>query len=665
MQGLSTISQLQSLELAHVYSGKAAELTLLTRLNRLTSLQLRHCTFISPLTSPDLGHLTTLQDLLLRYVGFESEQAAAGAWDLEPDEAALVRHLSTNFAMLKELRSCTIVHYSKCTQAAFLAAVTCLTALQSVELPRGPGDDISQTLAALSHLSSISHLSLADTRTLQVQAAKLFSQKPAFCTALVHLDVDACKLSSLAALSDLQCLTNLSASENPLTSFVDLSSFKQLRRLSLRATLQAGAEARLASEAWLAVAQLEKLTWLEFTAREWQLHSDYCRRDNWRRAPSNALYWNFKPDFLGKRLEVKSGSAKEGLVCEYGVPYSPDSPHPVSYYDEPYFDDLSALQRSNQEHGSDSYNAAYDSPHRNRYGHHMPERQHQPAAPSVLAQWSRLHHLHFSLDMLPDVAAARDFQRSLLSAGPHLSELRLVSSDGYKRGLGMVGVVGFKWVQEVDLTGCALLDTGCFQYFAALPGITQLVISDPMSGYDPRYLCLSDRQREMEQLKDTMDTWGPYDVAISHIEDSGIAGLWSMERSWDSRWDDAAYHRQAAITPEDKSSRGSRGTCDGALQAVKPLNQHVAGGGGAGPGPSTHQSGEASRLSGSAHKSCSSSKGEEEEGYTGMDGQPAVGEAQGLTSLMEVDRRCSLMHGSGKGKQTCNSDSRGTSVERK
>ena len=631
LQGLSSLTQLQSLQLGAADSSSstsalvitAADLTLLANLTRLTTLQFYWCTFTSAVGSPDLGLLTSVQHLVLEDVSIRSQEDDGHGWNTPPAaKLALAKHLSDNFAKLTGLKSFRVTDGSDATTSAFLVAAPSLTALQQVELLPAPQHSNAQPapLAALSHLCSISRLSVADTSTLQIQAAALFRQKPAFCSALVSLDVDDCQLTSINSLSDLRCLTYLSASNNPLTTFAALSSFQQLRHLSLRKTLEARPARVIASEAWLAVAELGQLSWLEFTARK-QQHSrngGHSGRGPDKEEPLNRVFhWDFTPSFIEKRLTVADGSGQShrggfGYQDQGGYGYgsrgdelneavhNDSDHHQYGRYSGSRSDDELYDEYEDADHVTRQENQ-WDVPVSRR----MPRCRHRSSSPAALAQWSSLHHLHLSLDMLPDVAAAKSFQRSLLSAFPHLSELHLVSSDGYKQGLGMVGVAGFRWVQEVSLCACELLDTGCFRYFAALPGVTRLVISDPMpESYNPKWG--TEREQAMKELQKGLKmgskTTGEQACEVEQENDkweasedqratgngtaSGISTREAAELSGDSRRDDAegdnqdksrTYHRNFWVGKTPSSSHGSGGAGEDAARAPSPADGDVGG----------------------------------------------------------------------------------------
>ena len=676
LQGLSSLTQLQSLQLGTGKSSSsapvpvitAADLTLLTRLTRLTTLQLHRCTFTSAVGSPDLGLLTTVQHLVLENVSIRSQEDYGSDWPVPPAaKLALAKHLSENFAKLTGLQSFRVKHGSDATTSAFLLAVPSLAALQQLELlpaPQDIGNLQPAPLAALSPLTSISRLSVAATSTLQPQAAVLFRQNPGFCSALVSLDVGDCQLTSLASLSDLHCLTYLSASRNPLTNFAALISFQQLRHLSLRKTLEARVERKIASEAWLAVAELGKLSWLEFTARK-QLHSrdGFDRRARDREQSLNRVFhWYFTPNFREKQLTVAGGSMQShpgGFGYGYGDGGGDlnGAVHDADFGQFRYEDCYRSRSRSDDGYEATDHVTGQEDKWDVPVGHRMPRWRNRSLSPAALAQWSSLHHLHFSLDMLPDVAAAKEFQRSLLSASPHLSELHLVSSDGYKQGLGMVGVAGFRWVQEVNLCACNLLDTGCFRYFAALPGVTRLVISDPMSGYGAQ--CGTDREREMEELqkgfersaktiggqvfeleqqngkwKASEDKWATGNSA------SGICTREAAELSGDSRWDDAEgdyqdspcrCHRSFWVEKTPSGSHGSGGVGEDATAAPSPADGDIGGELGA----LASCGGEESRMSGGRPRRAAA--GAQRKGAIAAKervGKKAVGVSEKLTRLI-------------------------------
>ena len=365
---------------------------------------------------------------MLENVSIRSQEDDGRGWNVPPAaEQALAKHLSDNFAKLTGLRSFRVNDYgSDATTSAFLLAVPSLTALQQLELLPAPPDRNVQPapLATLSHLCSISRLSVAATSTLQVQAAALFHQKPAFCSALVSLDVDDCNLTSINSLSDLRCLTYLSANSNPLTTFAAFSSFQQLRHLNLSKTLEARVAPEIASEAWLAVAELGQLSWLEFTARK-QLHSSDggCRRrgQDKEERPNRVFHWDFTPSFIEKRLTVAGGSGQSHSGgfgywyhgCGYGSRGDELNEAVHNHSDRCRSDDELYDEYEDADHVTRQENQ-WDVPVSRR----MPRCRHRSSSPAALAQWSSLHHLHFSLDMLPDVAAAKEFQRSLLSAPP-------------------------------------------------------------------------------------------------------------------------------------------------------------------------------------------------------------------------------------------------------
>ena len=118
----------------------------------------------------------------------------------------------------------------------------------------------------------------------------------------------------------------------------------------------------------------------------------------------------------------------------------------------------------------------------------------------------------------------------------------------------MVGVAGYRWAQEVSLSACELLDTGCFRYFAALPGVTRLVISDRMpESYDPKWG--TEREQAIKELQKGMKEGRTIEEQAFELEQendqwdasedkwaggNGASGLLTRaaaELSGDSRWD--------------------------------------------------------------------------------------------------------------------------------
>ena len=708
LQGLSSLTQLQSLQLgaggyanSHAYVITAADLTLLTRLKRLTTLQLEHCSFTSPLGSPDLGLLTTVQHLVLENVSIRSQQDVG--WSAANLTPALAKHLSANFARLVGLKSFRVKVGSTGITSAFLVAAPSLTALQQLELLAASQDSDLQSLSTLSHLCSISRLSVAGTSRQQVQAAALFSEKPTFCSALVSLDVDDCQLTSINTLSDLHCLTYLSANSIPLTTFAALSSFQQLRHLSLRKTLEARVAPEIASEAWLAVAELGKLSWLEFTARK--------RLYPWGGGgylgdkPANRVFhWDFTPSITEKRLTVAAGTGQShfgGFGYQEGPGYRGDELNEAAS-DDHYgrFRRYEDYSRSRSRSDDDDHVAHQVTDQEDKWdvpvARRMPRWRNRSLSPAALAQWSSLHHLHFSLDMLPDLPAAKEFQRSLLTASPHLSELHLVSSDGYKQGLGMVGVAGFRWVQEVNLCACELLDTGCFRYFAALPGVTSLVISDPMSRYFPQNPedGRTERQRVIKELRKGRDGrgktrggqaykgWKKKWAAGSDTSDrctreaaelTSDCRSWDY-RSWDSRWEAESDHQvgygcfhrgSSGGTREEEgpsSSHGSGGLGEDAARAPSPADRSIGGEVGA----VESYGGEGSRMSGGRAENGSGR--EVEEGSSGREG--AGGEVSSGTArdVEKAHRKTACMGGgdseaSGQGERSSPGQRAGVRME--